>query len=504
MGDAAQYRRPVGRYVDKRRVLHLRRALDGLRLQFLYGARGHHHWQRLVFLTGPGVVAGSRDRHHGLHDLSRALWYSRFATPQFLQLDYPVGVRDRGPDPHRGRRFGALPDGRHPHLQRPQGRLHHSRRSDPGRHALPRSRDDGQGPTRVDHSLWRDLRAVGVLRLQTRVRELQGIRWWLGTLHRGTGLYLRALRSRLDGVRQRLHPLRGARREQGFDRRLDVPRYGDSRDLHDGAGRGYVYVCLLECTVGGLERIEPLRGTAHPAHHSELGRRAVLDLRDRAALRHQLTGPLLLGRVAPGHGTQAQALPGRGVGQLPRLRPDDLGDVPVDVLALHEGVRRRHHRVDRPVARHLFDGLDHAQVPLQRLRTPAQRQERDLLRRQDRRELELNCRLRRGHGVLDDRLFQGAAAGELPVPLDDTDIESLRRSVRGQPRAQCLHRRLVRRRGLLGADRHHRGRVGVFRAREAHGQRGSTGRETTRTRTDVIVLLQRPRASARGRCLFRA
>ena len=162
----------------------------------------------------------------------------------------------------------------------------------------------------------------------------------------------------------------------------------------------------------------------------KLGRRAVLDLRDRAALRHQLTGPVLLGRVTPGHGSQAQALPGRRTRQHPGVRPHAVGDLPVDVLALHEGVRRRHHRVDRAVARDLFDGLDHAQVSIQRLGTAAQRQGRHLFRRPDRRELELHHCLHRRHGLFDDRLFQGATAGQLPVPLDDADIESLRRRVR--------------------------------------------------------------------------
>jgi hypothetical protein len=99
----------------------------------------HHHRQHLVFCCWAGVAAGARDRHHGLHDLRAPFGTHGSRLLSLLQLDHPVGLRDRGPDPHRRRRHRALPDGRLPHLERrSQGRLHHPRRGHPGRDALPR------------------------------------------------------------------------------------------------------------------------------------------------------------------------------------------------------------------------------------------------------------------------------------------------------------------------------------------------------------------------------
>ena len=191
--------------------------------------------------------------------------------------------------------------------------------------------------------------------------------------------------------------------QQGLDRRMDLRRDGAARDRHDGPRRGDVHVRLFERPGRRLERREPLRSAARPARSCPAGSSRCSHLRDRPALRHQLARPLLLGRVAAGDGAAPQALPGGRARLDPRVRAHDLGRVPVDVLALHEGVRRGHHRVDRAVVRDHAGRLAHASLSLQRGRAPAPRLGRPLLRGRDRHQLERHRRLRRGARLRDAR-----------------------------------------------------------------------------------------------------
>ena len=83
--------RPVGRHVHKRGVLHLRRALDGLRLQFLYGPRRSSSSAiSRIFLLGLASLQGPETGTTAF-TISRAPFGTRVTPGQFLQLDYPVG-----------------------------------------------------------------------------------------------------------------------------------------------------------------------------------------------------------------------------------------------------------------------------------------------------------------------------------------------------------------------------------------------------------------------------
>ena len=101
-------------------------------------------------------------------------------------------------------------------------------------------------------------------------------------------------------------------------------------------------------------------------------------------------------------------------------------------------------------------------------------------------------RLRCGPRLCDSRVLQSAAAGQLPLPLDDPRFQPLRRRLRRLTGARCVQRRLVRRGRLLGAHRdHHRG-PRVLRAREGdrHRSRKSRCSANEGTRTDDLRRLE--------------
>jgi len=83
LGDSAQHRRAVGRHLDKRRVLHLRRALEGFGFSFYTALAVIIIGNVSYFLLGSRRCR-VRDRYDGVHDLSSALRHSRSRLLSFF------------------------------------------------------------------------------------------------------------------------------------------------------------------------------------------------------------------------------------------------------------------------------------------------------------------------------------------------------------------------------------------------------------------------------------
>ncbi len=275
----------------------------------------------------------------------------------------------------------------------------------------------------------------------------------------GPRLHDRALGTRLDRVRQRLHPLPSPRRQArarssgGSSLATALPEI--AMMILGAATFTFLSSSAQSTAWNGANPFEVLH-----IQHTIPSWVVVLFLIFAIV---QLFGINSLDLYSSGVSLQAMGLRLKRyqavvLDSAPRRGSHDLRRVPVHLLALHEGVRRGHHRLDRAVVRHHDGRLAAAQVSLQRVRTAAPGSRQPLLRGTQRHQLERDRRLRGGTGVRDAGLLQGAATGQLPLPLDDAGLEPLRRGVRGQARPRGLRGRLVRRGRLLDRVRDcHRG-----------------------------------------------